>query len=500
MEDALLKEDPFQMDEAAKRLILVVDTDPGVRWAIERGLSRSGYDVRMVSNASDALRIAYDETVHGIILELLPEAGLGTELLTNLLATHSEPRIVCVSVESSPNLVIDCIRLGAADFIPKPFSLEDVRSALTRALAGEQEARTMRRPERAPKKESNPSQLIGISVAMQELRTTIQQVAQTDLNCLIRGESGTGKDMVAREIHRLSLRGDKPFVKVNCTALPEHLLESELFGYEKGAFTGAVASKPGRFELGNQGIVFLDEIGDMQLSLQAKLLQVIEHKEFLKLGGRKPIHVDVQIIAATNADLEQRTKEGQFRDDLYFRLNEVCIWVPPLEERKEDIALLVRHFIKKHGQFTEAKEMEISGEDLAALTEHAWPGNVRELESTIKRWLALGKKELPLARSGRSIGRIQPMVPPPVSFTRVPSNILSDEHMSIDPMDATNQTNGDGADISSFEPEPSEEELIAEALTRHNWNRRQAAKDLDMSYQTLRRRIEKYGLKEKKDE
>jgi len=357
------------------------------------------------------------------------------------------------------------MRRGAADFLPKPFSLSEVRSALSRAL-NSGGVTSMRTAVPNIGRASDPSLLIGISASLQELRTVIKQVAQTDLNCLIRGESGTGKDMVAREIHRLSRRSDKPFVKVNCTALPEQLLESELFGYEKGAFTGAVSAKPGRFELANRGIIFLDEIGDMHPNLQAKLLQVIEHKEFTKLGGRRAIHVDVQIIAATNADLEERTRDGSFRADLYFRLNEVCIWVPGLASRKEDIPLLVRHFLQKHGRFTGENDFKLSAEDLSSLTHHPWPGNVRELESTIKRWLALGKAPL----GDRSTGQ-------------------RNRGTSITPMPNANPA---PAQIAATEAE--EREQIHEALERHQWNRRKAADALGISYQTLRRRIEQYGL------
>ena len=453
---------------ASPQLIVVLDTDPGVRWALEKGLKRSGYDVRAANTVGEALRVIYEEPVAGVVMELLPEAGLTTDVLSMFLEAPSAPRVVCVSVESEPQAIIECVRRGAADFLPKPFSLQEVRAALSRALVSGEQRRPFFQPDAPARAEQEPSHLIGVSPAMQELRTTIQQVARTDLNCLLRGESGTGKDMAAREIHRLSRRKDRPFVKVNCTALPEQLLESELFGYEKGAFTGAVSSKPGRFEIANRGIIFLDEIGDMYPNLQAKLLQVIEHKEFTKLGGTKHIKVDVQIIAATNADLETKTKEGSFRHDLYFRLNEVCVWLPSLSARREDIPLLVRHFIRKHGSFGGAGDAEISGEELSVLTEHPWHGNVRELESTIKRWLALGKKViLPSqgggaeaeARARRSIKKPKPPAAPlPASASL------------------------------------SEPERIIAALEKHQWNRRKAAEALDMSYQTLRRRIDKYGL------
>jgi two-component system response regulator AtoC len=304
------------------------------------------------------------------------------------------------------------------------------------------------------------SLLVGVSPPIQELRTIIKQVSGTNLNCLIRGERGWGEDIVAREIHRLSPRSDKPFIKVNCSALPEQLLESELFGDEKGAFTGAVSSKPGRFSLADHGIIFLDEICEMHPNLQAKFLQVIEHKEFVKLGGRDPVKVDVQIIAATNANIEEMTKVGSFRQDLFFRLNEVCIWSPPLSKRREDVPLLVRHFLKKYQEFSGGSPLDLSGEDLAELSAQDWPGNIRELESTIKRWLVLGKQG-------------QPVVP-------LGGDAASGE--------APKQTR-----ISELSPEQ-----ILERLEACQWNRGKAADSLGISYQALRRRIEKFKLNEQR--
>ncbi|HOE67356.1 MAG TPA: sigma-54 dependent transcriptional regulator [Candidatus Hydrogenedentes bacterium] len=458
------------------RMVLVLDMDPGVRWALEKGLTASGYDVRSVSNVGDALRAAQTDDIGVIILEMLPEAGLTVDVLGTLLETPCAPRIVCTSIDAAPQTVVECIRRGASDFVLKPFGMTDIRNALKRVLQPNEDERPFLRTQRPAALDPSGSFLIGISQSMQELRETIAQVAQTDLNCLLRGESGTGKDMAAREIHRLSRRSDKPFVKVNCTALPEHLLESELFGYEKGAFTGAASSKPGRFELAHRGVIFLDEIGDMHPNLQAKLLQVIEHKEFMKLGGRRSVQVDVQIIAATNADLEQRTKEGVFRGDLYFRLNELSIWVPPLSSRKEDVPLLVRHFLQKHGRFGSGHQLEVTGEDFAALTAYPWPGNVRELESTIKRWLALGVKHPPGTSGNHALPRVPAAVP-------VPS-----------PPPAPAAMNGRAFSASEDSDEVDELERILSALEEHQWNRRKAAETLGISYQTLRRRIEKYGL------
>jgi DNA-binding NtrC family response regulator len=447
-----------------RQRLLVVDTDPGVCWSLEKGLGLSGYEVVTVNNATHAIQRATSEEFAGVLLEIMPEAGLTVETLSQLLDQENPPSVVCVSIDAPPTIVIDCMRRGATDFLVKPFSLAEVRAAIAKAIAPpkSRDSEIDEPVEESP--ELAASLLVGVSPPMQELRTVIKQVAQTDLNCLIRGQSGAGKDVIAREIHRLSKRNEKPLIKVNCSALPEQLLESELFGYEKGAFTGAVAAKPGRFSLADKGVIFLDEICEMHPNLQAKLLQVIEHKEFTKLGGRQSVKVDVQIIAASNADIEAKTKDGSFRQDLYFRLNEVCIWAPPLNNRKEDIPLLVKHFTKKYSNFTGNKPFHVTGEDLTRLTERDWNGNVRELESTIKRWLVLGKTDI---------------TPPPFAPARVPSPPLA----------------MGGAPAVDREYAPEE---ILQALEQNQWNRRKAAEALDISYQSLRRRIEKFKLDQRR--
>ncbi len=447
----------------ARQKLLVVDTDPGVCWSLEKGLGLSGYEVSTVNNAAHAIQRARTEAFAGVLLEIMPEAGLTVETLSQILDQEVPPSVVCVSIDAPPTIVIDCMRRGATDFLVKPFSLAEVRAAIAKAIGPQKSSGAYAEEAAEDSPELAASLLVGVSPPMQELRTVIKQVAQTDLNCLIRGQSGAGKDVIAREIHRLSKRNEKPLIKVNCSALPEQLLESELFGYEKGAFTGAVAAKPGRFSLADKGVIFLDEICEMHPNLQAKLLQVIEHKEFTKLGGRQSVKVDVQIIAASNADIEAKTKDGSFRQDLYFRLNEVCIWAPPLNNRKEDIPLLVKHFTKKYSNFTGDRPFQVTGEDLTRLTERDWNGNVRELESTIKRWLVLGKTDI---------------TPPPIAPPRV---------LAAAP----------ATGASSQDREYSPEEIL-QALEQNQWNRRKAAESLDISYQSLRRRIEKFKLDQRR--
>ncbi len=456
---------------AAKGCVVILDTDPGVRWSLEKSLARAGFRVLVAEGPSQALRLLEENHVDAVLMELLPEAGLTLDALSSLVDTSGPHKVICLSIDSSPQTVIECIRRGATDYLMKPFSLAEVRRAVIKTLedAGARARVATEQAEPTPgDQEDTP--LIGVSSAMRELRNLIQRAARTDLNCLVRGDSGVGKDLVAREIHRLSKRKDEPFVKINCTALPEHLLESELFGYEKGAFTGAYKSKPGRFTLADPGIIFLDEIGDMHISLQAKILQVIEHKEFTKVGGRKPVRVDVQVIAATNANLEQKIANREFRDDLYFRLNEVSIWVPPLRERREDVPLLVHHLVQKHSDFPTAEAAGITGKDLEVLSQYDWPGNIRELESTVKRWLALGRKGFISEHIVRALTpAYQGSVWPATSQSSNPENHQNNK-------------------------EPLGSVIVLDALEKHQWNRRKAAQELGISYSALRRRIEKYSL------
>ncbi len=461
-------------------VILVIDTDSGVRWSLQKGLALSGCQVICASTAKQARTIAVAESISGVLLEMMPNAGLDTDFLSDMVKLPSAPVVVCTSIDANPHLVIDCMRRGAKDFVLKPYSLAEIRTALAPALDMSADASAGSGAYRDPLEDS-ASYIVGVSPPVQEMRTMIKQVAQTDLTCLIRGESGVGKDLVAREIHRLSQRKEKPFVKVNCSALPEQLLESELFGYEKGAFTGAVTSKPGRFSLSDKGIIFLDEICEIHPNLQAKLLQVIEHKEFTKLGGRDSIRVDVQIVAATNADIESMTKEGTFRHDLYFRLNEVCVWVPPLADRIEDIPLLIRHFIQKYKHFNPTAPLELDGEQLAELSERNWPGNIRELESTIKRWIVLGQHDLkrPSARTTKSNIKVE-------HSAHIKNGVATDEGTE----------DSKPAPIKKRrEPEPEE---ILEVLERNQWNRKKSADELGISYQVLRRRIEVHNLEQRR--
>lgn len=455
---------------ASRKRLLVIDNDPGLLLVLAKGLALSGYDVFSAGAAEVFDEIPFVQGMDCILCEVQHNnAGASHGVVPALFGIEPCPPVVCTSAHPVPELVIECMKQGAADFIAKPFSLAEIRRVLFEVLKRLEAAPEPH--ERGQVQSVGESSLVGVSAEIMALRKFVLQIAKTDLNCLIRGESGTGKDVVAREIHRFSARHDKPFIKINCTALPESLLESELFGYEKGAFTGASASKPGRFSLANEGIIFLDEIGDMPPSLQAKILQVIEHKEFTPVGATSSKKVDVQIITATNADLERNVTKGLFRQDLYFRLNEISVWVPPLRERTEDIPFLVRHFLKKHNRYMSEDTLKFSGEELAAMSLHAWPGNIRELENAIKRWLVLGKNP-----SGGGL-----------SFSmdaHAPNKAASDKTRPLPEPEVQSKK-------PPREVTPAE---ILDVLRQNKWNRKKAAEVLGMSYQTLRKRIQDHGL------
>lgn len=446
--------------------VVVIETDSGVRWSLEKGLAGLGCSVYTASMINQVLPMIREGRVDVVVMELLPEAGLTVEDVPLLVDAPGAPEVICVSIDSSPKTVMESMRKGASDFLTKPFSLAEIRGAVGQALERRQTS-SFGTPHSRAGEDTEATLLIGVSPAIHELRKVIHIVAQTDMNCLIRGESGVGKDVAAREIYRLSQRHNKPFVKVNCSALPEQLLESELFGFEKGAFTGADKSKPGRFTLAHEGVIFLDEIGDMDSNIQVKLLQVIEHKEFTPLGSASPVTVDVQIIAASNADLEDKMAHGEFRNDLYFRLNEISITVPPLRERREDIPLLAHHFLRKHSRYSSIGKVEAFDVDLEALAKYDWPGNVRELESTIKRWLAMGKRG-------------------PIAFNEGIGSTLV--------VKSSSTPNGVPVNHGRQRRHSPGPEEILQVLEDHQWNRREAAKVLGMSYSALRRSIEKHQI------
>ena len=360
--------------------------------------------------------------------------------------------------------------------------------------------------ERRPRPARVVGELLGSSEKMREVHDLIRRVADTDVTVLIRGESGTGKELVARAIHAASPRRHRPFVKVNCAALPTELLESELFGFERGAFTGAIQHKPGKFEFANQGTMFLDEISEMQPPLQSKLLQVLQDGEFARLGGRGDVHVDVRIVTATNRDLEVAVADGQFREDLFFRLNVVCITLPPLRQRRDEIPALTAMFIERYAEHYNKQPIQLANDTTRLFAEYDWPGNVRELENLIKRAVVLGsdeslRRDLADAISGRAmrtgpIPLLQPRVaPPPVAAAAAAAAgpaVTAPASPALPP--AAPAMLGSLKDIARHAAREAERELIFRTLQQTRWNRREAAEILGISYKALLYKIKEAEL------
>src|SRR5918993_3780976 len=374
-----------------KQQVMVVDDDLAMCSFLRTFLGSRGYNPTTVTNADEAVRRFHAERPAAVLLDVVMPGGMdGLAALAAFKKIDRDVPIIVISGQGRTNTVVQAMKLGATDFVCKPFEDAELEVLLSSALKQRQLSREVATLREQLKEQSKYTMLFGNSEKMSEVKDLIERVSDTDVTVLIRGESGTGKELVARALHAQSLRKDKPFVKVNCAALPTELLESELFGFEKGAFTGAIQHKPGKFEFANHGTMFLDEIGDMSFPLQAKLLQVLQDGEFSRLGGKHDVRVDVRVVAATNRDLDKAVADGQFREDLYFRLNVVAITLPPLRERREEIPLLTDHFLKKYSVQYNKPVSGITGELAGEFLAYDWPGNVRQLENMIKRMVVLG--------------------------------------------------------------------------------------------------------------
>ncbi len=372
--------------------ILVIEDEKLMRVTIEDSLTALGYPVLACENGADGLAAFRDHACGLVVTDIrLPDAN-GLDLLREITRTSDIPVIVMTAFGTIKDAV-EAMKLGAFDYITKPFSLDEFRLLIERAL----EMKRLREENIRLRKDINRffcfPNIIGESAAMKKVFSLIEKIAATDSTVLILGESGAGKELIATTIHYQSGRKDKPLIKVNCAALPETLIESELFGHEKGAFTGAIKRKPGRFELANNGTIFLDEIGDMPLSTQTKLLRVIQEKTIERIGGTETLHVNVRIITATNRNLEEEVKAGRFREDLYYRLNVIPITIPPLRERREDIPALIDFALGKCRNRS-AKPVRFSKDAMAALLQYDYPGNVRELENIVERVTTLAASEI----------------------------------------------------------------------------------------------------------
>jgi len=365
--------------------VLVIDDDPSVRDYMEALVSRQGYNVFAVADGEEALR-TLDRTKPDLVtLDVVLPGMDGLETLHQLKQKLPEVPVVMLSGHGQARNIVEAMRRGASDFLRKPFEVEELELAFGKALEKRALKQEVDRLRGRTRSEAEYMMLAGDSQKMREIREIVEQVADTDITVLVRGDSGTGKEVLARQRYQRSARRDKPCVKVNCAALPSELLESELFGFEKGAFTGAQKRKLGKFEYANHGTIFLDEISEMHPSLQAKLLQVLQDGEFSRLGSETDVHVDTRIIAATNRNLEEAVADGSFREDLYYRLNVVTVHLPPLRERKDAIPLLIEQFLQKNNEQYNKSHKQLRPETMEALHRYDWPGNIRELRNVIER-------------------------------------------------------------------------------------------------------------------
>ena len=488
-----------------KARVLVVDDDLALCGVLRTFLGIRGYSASTSTSADEALTKFHAERPDAVLLDVvMPGSMDGLGALAAFKRIDKDVPVIVISGQGQTNTIVQAMKLGAADYVCKPFDDSELEMLLVTALKQRQLSREMATLREQLGEQSRHTMLFGNSQRMHEVSELIERVSDTDVTVLIRGESGTGKELVARALHDRSLRHEKPFVKVNCAALPTELLESELFGFEKGAFTGAIQHKPGKFEFANHGTMFLDEIGDMSGPLQAKLLQVLQDGEFSRLGGKHDVQVDVRVITATNRDLEMAVAEGQFREDLYFRLNVVTITLPPLRERREEIPLLVSHFLKKYAVQYNKPATEMSAELSARFMEYEWPGNVRQLENMIKRMVVLGT-EAPILTELRqpacSFALRTPSAPPPLQFARPapPAAVAAPAppESAAGPAAAAPlnvPASVSLKDIARAAAREAERELILQMLTRTRWNRKEAAEILGISYKALLYKIKENGL------
>jgi len=468
---------------ADKKQILIADDEANLRRVLAAQLVKDGYEVHAVENGQDAIEMLAENHVDVVITDLRMPKIDGMALLQHVVATYPDVPVIMITAHGTVDTAVAALKVGAFDYITKPFERAELRSVVEKA------ARTRELSERdvgpAPT-EPGRFRLIGQSPSMVDVYNIVDKVADTPSTVLITGESGTGKELIARALHESSRRKDKPFIRVNCAAIPRDLIESELFGYEKGAFTGAVTSKPGRFELADGGTLFLDEIGEIPVNMQVKLLRVLQEQEFERVGGIKTIAVDVRLVAATNRDLAIEIERGAFREDLFYRLNVVQVHLPPLRERKSDIPLLVEHFVRR---FNGRLSKHVKGVDEAAmeaLLAHPWRGNIRELENVIERCI--------LFAEGERV-RVEDL-PAPV---RRPHG---DESTRITPVDLVSGESADSDGKLGLKEAVREaagrveRELVVRALEQTSGNVTHAARLLKISRKSLQTKMKELGLRE----
>ena len=453
-----------------KGTVLVVDDEEVMREILESLLTSEGYRVKLAATGEDGIAVASREPIELAILDVMLPDQSGIDVLDELKRIDSELVAIMITAFASVETAIEAMKRGAFDYVTKPFKNDEVRVVVANGMKQRRLVDENRTLKAALSDRQRFDVLVGKSPRMQDVYALIRQVAPSKSTVLITGESGTGKELVAKAIHNHSTRKTKPFVTVNSGSLPPDLLESNLFGHVKGAFTGAVSPKKGLFEIADGGSIFLDEIGTIPVETQAKLLRVIQEKEFMRLGGVDNIRVDVRIIAATNSDLRVLVEENSFREDLYYRLNVINLFLPPLRQRKEDVSLLAQHFLKKYGDENGRADLRLSPEAVQSLLEYDWPGNVRELENVIERSVVLA--------SGPLIGR--GLIPDHVSsgpVFRLPRIVVPEDGISFRDV------------ITGFE-----KRLIESSLETSGGVQRKAAHLLGLKPTTLNEMIKRYNI------
>lgn len=469
--------------------VLIIEDEPIMRNILKNALIKAGFDATIAEDGIKGISAINEGEFDIIITDIVLPKGDGFKILKWAKEKRPETSVILITGHGKVKDAVEAMKLGASDYLTKPFSMEDLALRINKIVEFQELKRDYTRLQQECETIFGAERILGVSPKIIAIRELTKTVAGVDSTILIEGESGTGKEVVANAIHYSSPRRDKPFIKISCAAIPETLLESELFGYEKGAFTGALKRKPGRFELANHGTLFLDEIGDLPQALQVKLLRVLQEREFERIGGTETIKVDVRIICATNRDLEKETKEGRFREDLYYRLKVIPIHLPSLRERKEDIPILINHFIKIYSKKMNKKITAFSDEAMKCLLDYDFPGNVRELENTIERTIALcpnqliGKEYLPLLKDRRQ-----------GSEDRVYGQTAADSEHSPPSSKGLQKKEPDKLVPLQDKMGEVEKNYIVSVLKKANGNKTKAAKILSISRKNLWEKMRKYNL------
>jgi nitrogen regulation protein NR(I) len=501
------------VDDRDARRVLIADDEANLRRVLSAQLARDGYEVATVDDgqaAIEALAFAGGRPGGGfdvLITDLRMPKVDGMALLRHVSAHHPEVPVIIITAHGTVDTAVEALKMGAFDYVTKPFDQTEIRrvvgkAARTRELSEERLGGGLPLVPEAPVADPEDSpgrfRLIGRSPAMEGVYAVLEKVADTPSTVLVTGESGTGKELIARALHESSSRRDAPFIRVNCAAIPTDLLESELFGYEKGAFTGAVTSKPGRFELADGGTLFLDEVGDIPAAMQVKLLRALQEQEFERVGGIKTLSVDVRLVAATNTDLRKGIEEGRFREDLYYRLNVVHLEVPPLRERTDDIPTLVEHFLRRLEARLGKRVEGLSADALAALRAYPWPGNIRELENVIERCVLFAegprieRDDLP----GEVAGRVAPRLTPARGLPTARAPAAPPEKTPVVALDPRWLDAGVGLKVAVREATSRiEREIIARALDETGGNVTHAARLLKISRKSLQTKMKELHLR-----